>query len=160
MHISYDDYSKISFSRAESTVVMSAIHSNAMGNAHGGELIKIMDNAGGLASYKHSKGMVVTARMDDIVFHKPVHMGNVLNCVGQLIYVGNSSMLSYVALYIYDVKDGSNTLAVSGFTTMVHIANNVPTKVPELVPTTKEEQEAYRFGEKKYEEIKERSKNS
>lgn len=153
------DYSKVSFSRIESIIPIQPIHSNSMGNAHGGELMKIMDNTGGLSAYKHAKGKVVTARVDDLVFHRPVHIGNVLNCIGQVIYVGNSSILSYVALYIYNVKDGTNTLALSGYTTMIHIADEKPSKVPGLVPTTEEEKELYKVGEKKYYEIKERTKN-
>lgn len=154
------NYHNVSFSRAESIIPIQPIHSNSMGNAHGGELMKIMDNTGGLSAYKHAKGKVVTARVDDIVFHRPVHIGNVLNCVGQVIYVGNSSILSYVALYIHNVKEGTNTLAASGYTTMIHIENDMPAKAAKLEPKTEEEEKVFKFGEKKYYEIKERAKNT
>lgn len=145
----------ISFSRVETCMTMQPKYSNAGGNIHGGELMKIMDNVGGLAAYKHAKGVVVTARVDEIVFHKPVHIGNILTCVGQLAYVGNSSLQVIVTMYVHDVKNYSNPeIAMSAFVTMVHLVNNKPAKAPKLVPTTKEEEELFRLGEKKYNEIK------
>ena len=61
--------SNISFTRAETCLVMEPKLSNPLGNAHGGELMKIMDNTAGIAAAKHAKGPVVTARVDEIVVH-------------------------------------------------------------------------------------------
>ena len=38
-----DVYNNISFSRAETSLIMDPVHSNSQGNVHGGELMKIMD---------------------------------------------------------------------------------------------------------------------
>ncbi|MDR5659973.1 hotdog domain-containing protein [Serpentinicella sp. ANB-PHB4] len=145
----------ISFTKFETSTVMEPIHTNSMGNVHGGELMRLMDNVAGLAAYKHAKGAVVTARVDDIVFHKPVHIPSILTAVGQVIYVGTSSILVKNSMYVHDIKDYDNPeLVFSAYVTFVHLKDNKPAKAPELVVKTKEEKALYQIGEQKYKEIK------
>ena len=152
-----DKSNNISFAKAETCMIMEPRHSNAMGNVHGGELMKIMDNIAGIAAFKHAKGAVVTARVDEIVFLKPIHIGNIVTCVAQLAYVGNSSMQIVVKIYVNDINNYSKPdVALTAFFTMVHLVDGKPAEVPKLVVTTKEEEELYKLGEKKYKEIKER----
>jgi len=126
-----------------------------MGNVHGGELMKLMDNAAGIAAFKHSKGDAVTARVDEIVFLKPVHIGDIVTCVGQLTYVGRSSMQIMVSIYVNDFSsDVMPEASLRAFFTMVHLVNGIPMEVPRLVPKTREEHELFALGEKKYHEIK------
>ena len=146
----------ISFPRTETCMIMEPAHSNSMGNVHGGELMKIMDNVAGITAYKHAKGAVVTARVDEIIFHEPIHIGDIIACIGQLSYVGKSSMQIMVEVLVNDIKDDSKPKkALSAFFTYVHLVDGKPTKVPELVVKTKEEEELYNLGEKKHREIKE-----
>lgn len=150
-----DLYKNISFSRAETSLIMSPIHSNVLGNVHGGELMKIMDNIAGIAAFKHAKGAAVTARVDEIVFHKPVNIGNVVTCIAQLAYVGTSSMQIMVNVVVHDVENYSEPkTALTAFFTMVHLVDGKPSKVPKLVATNDDEEELYRLGEKKHNEIK------
>jgi acyl-CoA hydrolase len=150
-----ESHNNITFSRAETSLIMDPIHSNSQGSVHGGEMMKIMDNIAGIVAFKHAKGTVVTARVDEIVFHKPVNIGNVVTCIGQLTYVGSSSMQIKVNLVIHDVENYSQPeTALTAFFTMVHLVDGKPAKVPELVVTNKEEEELYRLGEKKHNEIK------
>jgi acyl-CoA hydrolase len=134
---------------------MEPMHSNPYGNVHGGALMKIMDNTAGIAAAKHAKGTVVTARVDEIVFHKPIHVGDIVTCIGQLAYVGTSSMQIMVSIVVHELSNYSEPeTALTAFFTMVHLVDDKPAKVPELVVTTKEEEEIYKLGEKKYKEIK------
>ncbi len=150
-----DIYNNISFSRAETSLIMEPRYANVQGSIHGGELMKIMDNIAGIAAFKHAKGMVVTARVDEIVFHKPVNIGNIVTCIAQLAYVGRSSMEIMVNVVVHDVENYSQPeTALTAFFTMVHLVDGKPTKVPQLVPTSKEEEELYKLGEKKHNEIK------
>lgn len=150
----------ITFSRTESCLVMEPMHSNAFGNVHGGEIIKVMDNVAGITAVKHAKGIVVTARIDEIVFHKQINIGDIVTCIGQLAYVGTSSMQVMVRVVVHDVDDFSQQeTALTALFTMVHLVDNKPAKVPELVVTTKEDEEIYKLGEKKYKEIKSKYKD-
>lgn len=147
----------ISFARAESELLIQPNQLNPQGTAHGGELMKILDTIAGIVGRKHCKGRLVTKRFDDIVFHKPIKLGEIVTAIGQLAYVGNSTMEIMANLYVHDVNDFSNPkLAVSSFVTMVHLADWTPAKVPALKVTTKEEEIIYKIGEKKYMEIKEK----
>lgn len=148
---------KISFSRAETTLIMEPIHSNVLGNVHGGELMRIMDNTAGIAAFKHAKGTVVTARVDEIVFHRPINVGDIITCTGQLAYVGSSSMQVLVKIVVHDLNNHTKSeLATTAFFTMVHLKDGIPADLPRLVITTTEEEEIYKLGEKKYQEIKEK----
>ncbi len=44
--------------------LMQPEHANIAGNVHGGEIMKMMDNAAGIAAARHSRSNVVTARVD------------------------------------------------------------------------------------------------
>ena len=147
----------VAFSKAETCMIMEPRHSNAAGNVHGGELMKIMDTIAGITAFKHAKGNVVTARVDEIVFHKPVHVGDIITCNGQLTYVGNTSMQVMVTLMVHDLEtDFDAAVAMTAFFTMVHLVDDKPTKVPPLIPTNEEEEDLYLLGERKYKEIKNR----
>lgn len=145
----------ISFSRVETCMIMEPIHSNIYGNVHGGELMKIMDNVAGLAAFKHAKGTAVTARADEIVFHKPIHIGDVITCIGQVAYAGKSSMQVMVSVVVNNMDNFSQPeIAMTAFFTMVHLVDNKPAEVEKLVVTNKDEEELYKLGERKYYEIK------
>jgi acyl-CoA hydrolase len=145
----------ISFSKAETCMIMEPYHSNVMGNVHGGELMKIMDNIAGITAFKHAKGDAVTARVDEIVFMKPVNIGDIVTCVGQLTYVGRSSMQIMVSIYVNDLNSEIQPEAsLTAFFTMVHLVDGKAAEVPRLIPKTPEEEAFYKLGEKKYYEIK------
>ena len=46
---------------------------------HGGEIMKMMDSAAGVAAQKHAHTNVVTARVDELNFKKPVLVGELVN---------------------------------------------------------------------------------
>ena len=143
----------VSFSNAITTVIMQPMHANAQGSVHGGELMKIKDNIAGIVAFKHTRGSgnVVTARVDELVFIKPVKVGDIITCVGQLTYVGKSSMQIMVKIYVRDLTNYSEPeIALSSFFTMVHLKDGKPALVPKIEPKTREEEELYSLGEKKY----------
>lgn len=149
----------VNFSNAITTVIMQPMHANAQGSVHGGNLMMLMDNVAGIAAIKHAKSSVVTARVDELVFLKPVNVGDIITCVGQLAYVGRTSMQVIVKIYVRDVNDYDKPeLALTSFFTMVHLVNGKPAPVEKLIPITDEEKELYRLGESKYLEIKEKYK--
>ncbi len=149
----------ISFARSETTLIMEPYQSNSQNVIHGGELMKIMDMAAGIVGRKHSKGLIVTARIDDVVFYKPVYIGNTVTCIGQLVYVGKTSMTIMVDVVVHDLNDFENPItAVSSLFTMVHIIDGKPSQVPDLDIRSEQERELNRLGKLKYNAIKEKNK--
>src|SRR5512133_3230568 len=47
---------------------MDLSHANFMGNVHGGESMKLIDTAAGIAASRHAGGPVVTASLDEMSF--------------------------------------------------------------------------------------------
>src|SRR5215217_5827023 len=60
------------------SVPMDLSHANFMGNVHGGEIMKLIDTAAGIAASRHAGGPVVTASLDQMSFLHPVHVGDVV----------------------------------------------------------------------------------
>lgn len=137
--------------------LMEPNHANIYGNVHGGEIMKMMDNAAGIAGFKHCRGNIVTARVDGLEFHLPVHIGSFVNCIAKLTYVGNSSMEILVTVMVEDLmKDEQPKVALTGYFTVVAIdENGRPKAVPKLEITNEEEKKLFEEGQKRYLKYKE-----
>lgn len=145
-------------SRSSVGILILPEHTNILGNAHGGEIVKLMDNVAGIAAVKHCRNAVVTARMDEIQFQHPIHVGNFVTCNAKLTFVGNSSMEIFVEVIAEDLKkEDSAKVALTAFITMVAIdENGRPTSVPPLEITTEEEKRLFEEGKKRYLNYKQR----
>lgn len=157
-----NDARKMSFSKIETSMLMLPEQANHLGNVHGGELMKLMDNVASMAAMKHAGGTAVTARVDELVFREPVLIGSMVTCIGQVAYVGRTSMEVMVTVNIHDLKKYEEPrAALTSFFTMVHLDDNgEPKVVPRLIPATEEEKKTYKIAENRYllkrEERKER----
>ncbi|MDW5300361.1 MAG: acyl-CoA thioesterase [Sedimentibacter sp.] len=132
-------------------------HANIAGNVHGGEIMKMMDNAAGIAAARHSRSNVVTARVDGLEFHLPIHIGNYVKCICQLTFVGKSSMEVLVTVMVEDMKlDEAPKVALTGYFTFVAIVDNgKPISVPQLLLSNEGEEKLYEEGKKRYLKYKE-----
>ncbi len=65
---------------------------NPNGDIFGGWLISQMDIAGGLTAGSRARGRVVTVGVEAMAFHHPVHVGDVLSCLADIIKVGTTSI--------------------------------------------------------------------
>jgi acyl-CoA hydrolase len=126
--------------------------SNIYGNIHGGEIMKLMDNTAGIVARKHARTNVVTARVDKLEFHLPIHIGNLVTFQGQLTFVGKKSMEVLVKVLVEDLKnDEFPKLALTGYFTMVALdEDGIPTLVPSIEITNDEELKLYEEGKKRY----------
>ncbi|WP_333595219.1 acyl-CoA thioesterase, partial [Anaerospora hongkongensis] len=82
-------------SSGESKLVISEVmmpsQANVAGNIHGGEIIKLMDSTAYAAARRYARSNVVTARVDELEFHLPIFIGDLVICSAQVVYVGKSS---------------------------------------------------------------------
>ena len=65
---------------------------NLYGNVHGGNVMKLMDEAGASAAIRHARAPVVTVAVDQVLFREPIHLGDLLTLTAELTYVGRTSM--------------------------------------------------------------------
>jgi acyl-CoA hydrolase len=132
--------------------LMQPDQANPSGNVHGGEIMKLMDNTAGIAAVRHARTSVVTARVDELEFHQPIHIGNLVTCNAQLTFVGSRSMEVLVTVLVENLKkDEPAKVALTAYFTMVAIdKNGVPITVPSLEITTDEERRLFEEGQKRY----------
>lgn len=81
---------------------------NNYGNAHGGELIKIMDEMAAISAMKVASDRCVTAHISEVEFHNPVREGDVVNVEAFVYRTGKTSLDVYVQVHSERPMDGSN----------------------------------------------------
>lgn len=127
-------------------------YANIAGNVHGGEVMKMMDNASGVVARRHSRTNVVTARVDGLEFHYPIHVGDYVMCVCEMNFVGTSSMEVIARVLVEDLKsEGEPKVALTGYFTYVAIDEDgkaIP--VPPLKLVTDEEVKRNNEGKERY----------
>ena len=154
------DEKTISYSRSQISYVMMPNEANAAGNVHGGEIMKMMDTACICIARKHSRCNVVTARVDELEFHHPIYVGELVTCKAELVFVGRSSMEIHVTVLVEDLNcDMSTRTALTAYFTMIALDDEGrPTEVPRLIVETEDERANFEKGRERYEAHKKRRK--
>ena len=49
---------------------------NALGNVHGGVIMRIVDETGAICAMRHARTPCVTIAIDSMTFRQPVHLGD------------------------------------------------------------------------------------
>ncbi|MCL2111818.1 MAG: acyl-CoA thioesterase [Clostridiales bacterium] len=127
------------------TMIMEPHHANLIGSVHGGEIMRFMDTTAGCTAIKYAKNICVTARVDELQFLKPIHLGNFVTCTGTVAYTGKTSVEIRVTVDTEDIRDSQTKgRAIEAFFTLVALdKDGLPTPVPAYVPETKREKELY-----------------
>ncbi|WP_073613528.1 acyl-CoA thioester hydrolase YciA [Desulfopila aestuarii] len=73
---------------------------NPSGDIFGGWIMSQMDMAGGILAKEVTQSRVVTVAVDSIHFIKPVHVGDVVCCYGQVIRVGTTSVTIHLEVWV------------------------------------------------------------
>ena len=145
-----------------SAIVVSAVmqpnQANPGGNVHGGEIMKMMDNAAFVAAQRHARSNVVTARVDELTFLEPILVGNWVSCLAKVTFVGRSSMEVSVTVEVEDLySEALRKKALTGYFTMIAVnAGGKPIAVSSLETTTDEERHLFEEGRVRYERYKQR----
>jgi uncharacterized protein (TIGR00369 family) len=130
--------------------VMMPEHANPMGNVHGGVIMKLADEAGGLCAIRHAQRRVVTIAIDSMTFHSPVHVGNLVMLQASLNWVGRSSLEVGVRVIAENPLTGQCTHTNSAY--LVYVAlddQGQPVEVPPLILETEEERRRWTNAEKR-----------
>lgn len=127
---------------------------NPAGNVHGGEIMKMMDSTAGVAAQKYSHANVVTARVDELQFRRPICVGSLVTCRGQVIYTGTSSMEVFVTVESENLqKKSTPEIALTAFFTMVALdEDGIPKKIEplDISAASPYELKLYKEGENRY----------
>jgi len=71
---------------------MSIQDANSAGFIHGGVVMRMCDEAAGIAAIRHSGRRVVTAGMDRMTFAEPIYVGELLRCIASVNSAWRTSM--------------------------------------------------------------------
>jgi acyl-CoA hydrolase len=119
---------------------MGVMDANTAGNVHGGVILRLCDEAAGLAAVRHSRGRVVTAGMDRMTFVCPVYIGQLVTCRAMVNAAWRTSVEVGVRVEAEDVRTGDVRHACTAYLTMVALdRDGRPAPVPALEPQTPEE---------------------
>jgi acyl-CoA hydrolase len=106
---------------------------NTAGFVHGGVVMKLGDEAAGLAAVRHCGGRVVTAGMDRMAFVEPVYVGDLVTCRAMVNAVWKSSMEVGVRVEAENPRTGESRHTSTAYLTMVAVdEHGKPQPVPPL----------------------------
>jgi acyl-CoA hydrolase len=145
----------IGHSAVEMAELMLPHHSNPAGVVHGGELMKMMDNAAGVVAARHSQANPVTGTVHNIRFLSPVHVGEVVLIHAKLTFVGHTSMEVLVEIDAQNLDTEERRLAMTAHYIMVATDDKgKPIGVPPLIVISEEEERLFGEGLARYQEAK------
>jgi acyl-CoA hydrolase len=127
---------------------MGVTDANSAGNVHGGTVLRLADEAAGLAALRHSRQRVVTAGMDRMNFLYPVHVGELVTFAATVNAAWHTSMEVGVRIEAEDPRTGEVRHTGTAYVTMVALdASDNPAPVPAVIPTTATDQRRMREAE-------------
>jgi uncharacterized protein (TIGR00369 family) len=129
-------------SRVVLSQLMQPQHANLSGNVHGGWIMKLVDEAGALAAMRHAQSRVVTITIDQMQFHEPIRIGDLVTLESEVTYVGNTSMETRVSVKAENPTTGEGTHTNTAY--LVYVAldkKDKPKPVPRLIPETEVEKQ-------------------
>jgi acyl-CoA hydrolase len=137
---------------SESTTVLARLmglaDANNAGNVHGGTIMKLADEAAGLAAVKHSRGRVVTAGMDRMAFLVPIKIGELVTFTATVNAAWRTSMEVGVRVQSENPRTGEIRHTNTAYLTMVALdQDGNPAPVPPVIAQTPAEQRRMREAE-------------
>ncbi len=124
-------------------------HANALGNVFGGQIMAWLDLCGAITAQRHTGEMCVTAFVDDLKFHNPVKIGEVVRLSARVSAAFRTSIEIEIDVEGEDSRSGRTWPCVQARLTFVAIdAHGKPVAVPQLVL----EEEAVRVSQRAGEE--------
>lgn len=119
---------------------MSITDANLAGNVHGGVIMRLVDNAAGLAAVKHCRSRVVTVSMDEMSFIEPVFLSDLVTLKAQVNDVGRTSMEIGVRVEAENTVTGNRRHVSTAYLVFVALdGQGKPKAVPRLEPETPDE---------------------
>ncbi len=118
----------------ELSEVMTPEKANFTGHIHGGYIMLLIDHVAYACAARYSQKDVVTVSVDQIIFKEPIHVGELVNFLAHVNYVGKTSMEIGVKITAENLKTGVIRHTNSCYINMVAIdEQGKPTRVPELI---------------------------
>lgn len=130
----------VSYSKTTITELMIPSYANFGGKIHGGIILSLIDKAAYACASKHSGMYCVTVSVDNVDFHHPVEVGELVHLIASINYVGNTSVVVGIKVEAENIKTGVRKFTNSSYVTMVaKDDDNKPAIVPALILENEEQ---------------------
>ena len=127
---------------------MGIADANSAGFVHGGTVMRLCDEAAGLAAIRHSGRRTVTAGMDRMAFLHPVYVGELLTCSACVNAVWRTSMEVGVRVESENPITGERRHTSTAYLTMVSLdEDGKPVPAPDLIAESDAEKRREREAE-------------
>lgn len=128
-----------SWSLTEMTEYVLPQHANAFGTVFGGQIMAWVDLCGAICAQRHSGRPCVTAFVDDLLFEKPVKIGEVVRLRARVTATFNTSMELEIFVRGEDSQTRQEWPCVNCLITFVALdEGRKPTPVPPLLLDSEE----------------------
>lgn len=87
----------------------------------GGTAMHLMDEVAFITATRFARKKMVTVASDRIDFTKPIPSGTIVELVGRVIHLGNTSLKVLVEIYVEEMYSDYRQKAISGTFTLVAI---------------------------------------
>ena len=87
----------------------------------GGTAMHLMDEVAFITATRFTRKRVVTVSSDRIDFNKPIPAGTIIELIGRVIHIGNTSLKVAVEIYIEEMYSDYRDSAITGTFTFVAI---------------------------------------
>ncbi|HKL49521.1 MAG TPA: acyl-CoA thioesterase [Wenzhouxiangellaceae bacterium] len=112
---------RIEHSRTRITKLVFPQDTNPIATLYGGTAMKWMDEVAFLTATRFARRQVVTVSMDRVDFKVPIPKGSIVELIGEVTRVGNTSITVRVQILREDPLSGGQELAIQGELVMVSV---------------------------------------
>lgn len=117
---------------------------NSLGNLMGGRLLHWMDICAAIAAQRHTNRVCVTAAVDNVEFHSPIRLGEIVTLESRVNRVFRTSMEIEIGVWAENPRTQQKRASNRAYYTFVSVddeMNAVP--APPIVPESDDERHAY-----------------
>jgi acyl-CoA hydrolase len=117
-------------------------HANNLETAHGGNVMKWMDEAGAMSSIHFAGRPCVTAHMDEVNFKRPIPVGDIALVKSYVYKAGKTSARVRTRVFRENPSRAKTELTTESYMVFVAIdEHREPTTVPELTVSSERGEE-------------------
>jgi acyl-CoA hydrolase len=138
------DKRRVKDSQVFTTQLVLPNDTNQLGNLLGGTLMHWIDIAAAIAAQRHSGRVCVTASVDELNFHDPIKLGDIVTLQASVNRAFRTSMEVGVLVTASSMLRGSPRRANNAYLTFVALdEHGHPVQVPEILPESEDEKRRF-----------------
>jgi acyl-CoA hydrolase len=138
------DAKPVQASQVSTTQLVLPNDTNQLGNLLGGTLMHWIDITAAICAQRHSGRICVTASVDELTFHHPIRLGEIVTLQASVNRAFSTSMEIGVLVTVSSRHEPAAKRANTAYLTFVGLDDSGrPTPVPPVIPESEAERQRY-----------------